>query len=70
MNSSAPHTPSEEKDLREQYLAAVTREKDLLAERVRFLEKRVAELEAIVDELTRRLGLNSHNSSKPPSSDG
>src|SRR5436305_13421413 len=33
-------------------------------------DRRIAELEALVAELLRRLGLNSTNSSKPPSSDG
>jgi transposase len=33
-------------------------------------ERRIAELEALVAELLRRLGLDSTNSSKPPSSDG
>src|SRR5271168_1778032 len=33
-------------------------------------ERRIAELEALVAELLRRLGLDSSNSSKPPSSDG
>lgn len=32
--------------------------------------RRIAELEALVAELQRRLGQNSSNSSKPPSSDG
>ena len=34
------------------------------------LQARVAELEAENAELRRRLGMNSANSSKPPSSDG
>jgi transposase len=34
------------------------------------LEKENAELKARIGELERRLGLNSSNSSKPPSSDG
>ena len=34
------------------------------------LRKRVAALEAEVNEIKRKLGVNSHNSSKPPSSDG
>src|SRR6202166_1173614 len=33
-------------------------------------DRRIAELEALVAELLRRLGLDSTNSSKPPSSDG
>ena len=33
-------------------------------------DRRIAELEAVVAELLRRLGLDSTNSSKPPSSDG
>jgi len=33
-------------------------------------ERRIAELEALVAELLRRVGLDSTNSSKPPSSDG
>ena len=33
-------------------------------------DRRIAELEALVAELLRRLGLHSTNSSKPPSSDG
>src|ERR1700747_3557308 len=33
-------------------------------------DRRIAELEAVVAELLRRLGLGSTNSSKPPSSDG
>ena len=41
-----------------------------LAELVALQAKRIAELEAEVAELRRRLGLNSTNSSKPPSSDG
>jgi transposase len=39
---------------------------DLLAAK----DRRIAELEALVAELLRRLGLDSSNSSKPPSSDG
>ena len=34
------------------------------------LEKKVAELEAVVGELSRRLGLNSRNSSTPSSTAG
>src|SRR5271169_1747478 len=33
-------------------------------------DRRIAELEALVAELLRRLGLDSTNRSKPPSSDG
>src|ERR1700678_4701207 len=33
-------------------------------------DRRIAELEALVAELVRRVGLDSTNSSKPPSSDG
>src|ERR1700722_5299361 len=33
-------------------------------------DRRIAELEALVAELLRRVGLDSTNSSKPPSSDG
>src|SRR6204780_3197989 len=33
-------------------------------------DRRIAELEALVAELLRRSGLDSTNSSKPPSSDG
>ena len=51
-------------------LNAVTQERDHLAKLNRGLEIKVAELEAVVAELKRQLGLNSRNSSKPPSSDG
>ncbi|WP_454831013.1 DUF6444 domain-containing protein [Paraburkholderia xenovorans] len=37
---------------------------------VNSLLKRVDELEAVVSDLQARLGKDSHNSSKPPSSDG
>lgn len=43
---------------------------DELLVQIRALVKKVAELEAINAELKARLGLNSKNSSKPPSSDG
>ena len=68
--SSTSNIPSQEKDVLLEQLQAVSRERDLLAERNRYLEIKVAELEAVVNELRRRLGLNSRNSSKPPSSDG
>jgi hypothetical protein len=42
----------------------------LQAKTIEQLSARVAELEAEVAELRRRLGLNSTNSSRPPSSDG
>ncbi|MGH3681876.1 MAG: DUF6444 domain-containing protein [Natronosporangium sp.] len=41
-----------------------------LAELVAAQANRIAELEAEVAELRRRLGMNSTNSSKPPSADG
>lgn len=41
----------------------------LLQARVRQLEEQNRRLEARVEELERRLGMNSGNSSKPPSSD-
>ena len=41
-----------------------------IAELLASKDRRIAELEALVAELLRRLGLNSTNSSKPPSSDG
>ena len=40
-----------------------------IAELLASKDRRIAELEALVAELLRRLGLNSTNSSKPPSSD-
>jgi transposase len=43
---------------------------DELAVRVRVQARRIEELQARVAELERRLGLDSRNSSKPPSSDG
>ena len=74
----------QERDLLTEQLRSVSQERDLLVEQLRSLsqeneqhvaqiselEKKVAELEAVVLELRRRLGLNSRNSSKPPSSDG
>ena len=41
-----------------------------IAELLASKDRRIAELEALVAELLRRLGLDSTNSSKPPSSDG
>src|SRR5277367_2567887 len=41
-----------------------------IAELLASKDRRIAELEALVAELVRRLGLDSTNSSKPPSSDG
>ena len=71
MNSpNSEATPSHENDALAGQLQVALRENALLTERNRELEKKVAELEAIVGELCRRLGLNSRNSSKPPSSDG
>lgn len=37
---------------------------------IKYLEEKVAMLEARIEELERLLGINSQNSSKPPSSDG
>ena len=42
-------------------------EKDKIIQELRLI---IAKLTARVEELERRLGLNSKNSSKPPSSDG
>ena len=61
---------SQERDLLIEQLQSLSQERDLLAAQKHDFEKKVAELEAIVNELKRRLGLNSKNSSKPPSSDG
>src|ERR1700679_4074817 len=41
-----------------------------IAELLASKDRRIAELEALVAELLRRVGLDSTNSSKPPSSDG
>src|SRR6202451_922364 len=41
-----------------------------IAELLASKDRRIAELEALVAELLRRLGLDSTKSSKPPSSDG
>ena len=48
-------------------LIEIILEKD---KRIAELEAKVAKLEAVVENLLRRLGLDSQTSSKPPSSDG
>lgn len=58
---------------REELLAVISAQAktiEALTARLDALESRVGELEAENDELKRRLGQNSQNSSKPPSSDG
>ena len=51
-------------------LEAAMQERNLFAQQIKEYEIKVVTLEAAVSELKRRLGLNSQNSSKPPSSDG
>ena len=51
-------------------LRSLSQENEQHVAQISELEKKVAELEAVVRKLRRRLGLNSRNSSKPPSSDG
>ena len=53
-------------DFPPEFVAQIASKDREIAER----DRRIAELEAEVAELRRRLGLNSSNSSKPPSSDG
>ena len=60
----------QEKNALATQLEEVTQERNLFATEIRGLQCKVAELNAVVSELKRRLGQNSQNSSKPPSSDG
>ena len=65
-----------EAELFTRLLASDRRIEELESERNRLLEEkagmagRIEQLERQVEELTRKTGLNSTNSSKPPSSDG
>jgi len=51
------------------YIKHLQEENTALKERVAMLEKRIETLEKHIEELERLLGMNSRNSSKPPSSD-
>lgn len=58
-----------DKDTYIQQLEAENAQIPVLKKYIETLEKRLAQMEKHVAELERRLGLNSRNSSKPPSSD-
>lgn len=72
---STPKDKQSEKKFTREALGAVSKEQliDIILlqqEQIATLMSQVAALNAQVEELKRRLGINSQNSSKPPSSDG
>ncbi len=51
------------------YIHQVETENAALKQRLQTLEKRMEQMDQYIQQLERRLGMNSQNSSKPPSSD-
>lgn len=51
------------------YIKQLEAENAALKQYIKILEKRLEQMQSRIDDLERRLGMNSQNSSKPPSSD-